>query len=290
MSRTPDLTEDEKLTVAVDAEHQARLHRPRPNDFITSHSASELTQLTDVNTDPQNEMPRSGLFLQSEPISQGLQRSMTEGFLNMNKMIQSSLEAFTLHVAKTLASNLNQNMPVSVPTASHERENPVGSSWQNPCNQGASGENKGKRLLFCNQEDSPLLPQKKKIKIKVVPPPSLVSESSDDEATNDNFEDFQEEDRVSPYAGSHIDNDINNLLNTMNACSEQNQTDVLGTVKGELEPETQSSEPISDNLTSTINKIFNIPLQKDKLITRLNSCLPPSNTDTMTLKKCNEKI
>ena len=97
MSRTPDLTIDKKLTVAVDADHQARLHRPRsrPNDFITSHSASELTPLTDVNTDPKNEMPRLGFFLQSEPISQSLQRSMTEGFLNINKMIQSSLEAFT---------------------------------------------------------------------------------------------------------------------------------------------------------------------------------------------------
>ena len=76
MSRTPDLTEDEKLIVAVAADHQARLHRPRPNDFITSHSASELTPLIDVNTDPKNEMPRSGFFLQSEPISQDLQRSM----------------------------------------------------------------------------------------------------------------------------------------------------------------------------------------------------------------------
>ena len=55
---------------------------------------------------------------------------MTEGFLNMNKMIQSLLEAFTSQVAKTLASNLNQNMPVSVPTTSHERENPIGSSRQ----------------------------------------------------------------------------------------------------------------------------------------------------------------
>ena len=161
---------------------------------------------------------------------------------------------------------------------------------RNPCNQGASGENKGKRSLSCNQEDSPLLQQKKKIKIKVVPPPSPVSESSDDEATNDTFEDFQEGDRVSLYAGSDIDNDINNLINTMNTCSERRQTDVLGTVTGELEPETQSSEPISDNLASTINKISSMPLQKDKLITRLNSCFPPSNTDTMTLKKCNEEI
>ena len=173
MSRTPDLTENEKLTVAVEADHQGRLHRPRPNDFITSHSASELTSLTDVNTDPKNEMSTSGFFLQSEPISQGLQRSMTEGF-HMNKMIQSSLEAFTAQVTKTLASNLNQNMPVSVPGISHGGENPNGSSRQIPCNQGASGENKGKRSLSCNQEDSPLLPQKKKIKIRVVPPSSSV--------------------------------------------------------------------------------------------------------------------
>ena len=76
----------------------------------------------------------------------------------------------------------------------------------------------------------------------------------------------------------------------MNTCSEQSQTDVLGTVTGELEPETQLSEPVSDDLASTINKIFSMPLQKDKLITRLNSCLPPNNTDTMTLKKCNEEI
>ena len=76
----------------------------------------------------------------------------------------------------------------------------------------------------------------------------------------------------------------------MNTCSEQSQTDVLGTVTGELEPETQLSEPVSDDLASTINKIFRMPLQKDKLITRLNSCLPPSNTDTITLKKCNEEI
>ena len=41
------------------------------------------------------------------------------------------------------------------------------------------------------------------------------------------------------------------------------QTDVLGTVTGELEPETQSSEPISDNLVFTINKIFSMSLQKD---------------------------
>ena len=175
-------------------------------------------------------------------------------------------------------------MPVSVPT-SHERENPIASSGQDPSNQGAAGENKGKRSLSCNQEGFPLLPQKKKIKIKIVPPPSLVSESSDDEATNDNSEDFQEGNRVSLYAGSDIDNDINNLINTMNTCSEQSQTDVLDTVTGELEPETQSSESISDNLASTMNKIFSMPLQRDKLVTRLNSCLPPSNTDTMTLKK-----
>ena len=80
------------------------------------------------------------------------------------------------------------------------------------------------------------------------------------------------------------------MINTVNTCSEQSQTDVLGTVTGELEPETQLSEPVSDDLASTINKIFSMPLQKDKLITRLNSCLPPSNTDTMTLKKCNEEI
>ena len=89
----------------------------------------------------------------------------------MNKMIQSSLEAFTSQVANTLASNLNQNITVSVPRISHGGENPNGSSRQIPCNQGASGENKGKRSLSCNQEDSPLLPQKKKIKIRVVPPP-----------------------------------------------------------------------------------------------------------------------
>ena len=89
---------------------------------------------------------------------------------------------------------------------------------------------------------------------------------------------------------SDIDNDINNLINTVNTCSEQSQTDVLGTVTGELEQETQLSEPVSDDLASTINKICSMPLQKDKLITRLNSCLPPSNTDTMTLKKCNEEI
>ena len=47
---------------------------------------------------------------------------MTEGFLNMNKMIQSSLEASTSQVAKTLASNLNQNMPVSVPRIIHGGE------------------------------------------------------------------------------------------------------------------------------------------------------------------------
>ena len=98
---------------------------------------------------------------------------MTEGFLNMNKMIQSSLEAFTSQVANTLASNLNQNITVSVPRISHGGENRNGSSRQIPCNQGASGENKGKRSLSCNQEDSPLLPQKKKIKIRVVPPPPL---------------------------------------------------------------------------------------------------------------------
>ena len=290
MSRTPDLAEDEKLTVAVETDHQGRLHRPRPNDFITRHSASELTSLTDINTDPKNKMSTSGYFLQSEPISQGLQQSMTEGFFNMNKMIQSSLEAFTSQVANTLASNLNQNMPVSVPRISHGGENPNGSSRQIPCNQGASGENKGKRSLSCNQEDFPLLPQKKKIKIRVVPPPSSVSNSSDDEAANDNSEDFQEGDRVSLHADSDIDNDINNLINTVNTCSEQSQTDVLGTVTGELEPETQLSEPVSDDLASTINKIFSMPSQKDKLITRLNSCLPPSNTDTMTLKKCNEEI
>ena len=73
MSRTPDLTKDEKLTVAIETYHQGRLHRPRPNNFITSHSASELTSLTDINTDSKNEMSTSGFFLQSEPISQGLQ-------------------------------------------------------------------------------------------------------------------------------------------------------------------------------------------------------------------------
>ena len=62
MSRTPDLTEDEKLTVAVHADHQAGLHRPRPNDFITSHSASELTPLPDVNTDPKNRNAEIGIF------------------------------------------------------------------------------------------------------------------------------------------------------------------------------------------------------------------------------------
>ena len=97
-------------------------------------------------------------------------------------------------------------------------------------------------------------------------------------------------DRVSLHADSDIDNDINNLINTENTCSEQSQTDVLGTVTGESEPEIQLSEPVSDDLASTINKIFSMPLQKDKLITRLNCCLPPSNTDTITLKKCNEEI
>ena len=112
------------------------------------------------------------------------------------------------------------------------------------------------------------------VKIRVVPPPSSVSNSSDDEAANDNSEDFQDGDRVSLHADSDIDNDINNLISTVNTCSEQSQTDVLGTVTGELEPETQLSEPVSDDLASTINKIFSMPLQKDKLITRLNSCLP----------------
>ena len=42
----------------------------------------------------------------------------------------------------------------------------------------------------------------------------------------------------------------------------------------------QSSDPISDNLASAINKIFSMPLQKDKLITGPNFCLPSSHTLT----------
>ena len=106
-----------------------------------------------------------------------------------------------------------------------------------------------------------------------------------------------EENELSLYGGSDLDDQIDRLVDTLHIANakggcinDEGEDDLIKDIENDLGSVEQTGEPIGSNLAKVINNIICTPINKDKLVKKLESHPRPENLDSLKVKKYNTEI
>ena len=101
-----------------------------------------------------------------------------------------------------------------------------------------------------------------------------------------------EENELSLYGGSDLDDQIDRLVDTLHIANakrgcindegeDSDEDDLIKDIENDLGSVEQTGEPIGSNLAKIINNIIRTPINKDKLVKKLKSHPRPENLDSL---------
>ena len=107
-----------------------------------------------------------------------------------------------------------------------------------------------------------------------------------------------EEDELSLYDGSDLDDQIEKLIDTSHIANakevlineedeDSDEDDLIKDIENDLKSVEQTEEPIGSNLAKIINNVIRTPVNTDQLVKKLKSLPRPENLDSLKVKKCN---
>ena len=110
-----------------------------------------------------------------------------------------------------------------------------------------------------------------------------------------------EEDELSLYGGSDLDDQIDRLVDTRHIANanggcmneegeDSDEDDLIKDIENDFNSVEQIGEPIGSNLAKIINNVIRTPTNKEKLVKKLESHPRPENLDSLKVKKCNTEI
>ena len=109
-----------------------------------------------------------------------------------------------------------------------------------------------------------------------------------------------EEDKLSLYGGSDLDDQIDRLVDTPHIANakaghinkedeDSDEDDLIKDIENDFNLVEQTGEPIGSNLAKIIN-VFHTPINKEELVEKLESHPRAENLDSLKVKKCNTEI
>ena len=110
-----------------------------------------------------------------------------------------------------------------------------------------------------------------------------------------------EEDEFSLYGGSDLDDQIDRLVDTPHIANakggrineegkDSDEDDLIKDIENDFNSVEQTGEPIGSNLAKIINNVICTPINKEKLVKKLERHPKPENLDSLKVKKCNTEI
>ena len=101
-----------------------------------------------------------------------------------------------------------------------------------------------------------------------------------------------EEDELSLYDGSDLDDQIEKLIDTSHIANAKEvrineEDDHIKDIENDLNSVEQTEELIGSNLAKIINNVICTPVNTQKLVKKLKSLPRPENLDSLKVKKCN---
>ena len=127
---------------------------------------------------------------------------------------------------------------------------------------------------------------------------STCQKSKTDVRDTDEHRPPPEEDELSLYDGSDLDDQIEKLIDTSHIANakevrineedeDSDEDDLIKDIENDLKSVEQTEEPIGSNLAKIINNVIRTPVNTDKLVKKLKSLPRPENLDSLKVKKCN---
>ena len=110
-----------------------------------------------------------------------------------------------------------------------------------------------------------------------------------------------EEDELSLCGLSDLDDQIDRLVDTPHISNgkggrineegeDSDEDDLVKDIENDFNSVEQSGEPIGSNLTKIINNVIRAPMNKEKLVKKLERHSRPGNLDSLKVKKCSTEI
>ena len=127
---------------------------------------------------------------------------------------------------------------------------------------------------------------------------STCQKSKTDVRDTDEHRPPPEEDELSLYDGSDLDDQIEKLIDTSHIANakevlineedeDSDEDDLIKDIENDLKSVEQTEEPIGSNLAKIINNVIRTPVNTDQLVKKLKSLPRPENLDSLKVKKCN---
>ena len=127
---------------------------------------------------------------------------------------------------------------------------------------------------------------------------SKCQKSKTDVRDTDEHRSPPEEDELSLYDGSDLDDQIEKLIDTSHIANakevrineedeDSDEDDLIKDIENGFNSVEQTGEPIGSNLAKIITNVIRTPANTEKLVKKLKSLPRPENLDSLKVKKCN---